>query len=87
MNKPASITAAIDAETLALVERLASARGSSVEAFAAEAIQRAAESEADYRAFLQLGIDAADRGELIPQAQVLAELDAMIAQHEARCRS
>jgi predicted transcriptional regulator len=86
MNKPASITAAIDAETFALVEQLAEARGRSVEDYVAEAVQRVAESEADFRAFVQVGIDAADRGELIPHAEVMAQLEARMEKHRDRCR-
>ena len=52
--------------------------------YAAEAIRRVAESEADHAAFLQVGIDAADRGELIDHAMVMAELDGMIARHRSR---
>jgi len=86
MNKPASITAQVDAATLAIVEELARLRGESIEQFAAEAIQRVAESEADFRAFIQVGIDAADRGEMIPHEQVMAELDARMEKHRDRCR-
>lgn len=86
MNKPTSITTQIDAETLALVEQLAEARGRSIEDFAAEAIQRVAESEADFRAFVQVGIDAAARGELVPHEQVMAELEARMEKHRDRCR-
>jgi predicted transcriptional regulator len=86
MNKPVAITAYVDADTLAAVEQLAAVQGRTVAEFAAEAIQRVAESEADYRAFIQRGIDELDRGEGIPHEVVMAELDAMIAKHEARCR-
>ena len=86
MNKPIAITAYVDADTLAAVEQLAAVQGRTVSEFAAEAIQRVAESEADYRAFIQRGIDELDRGEGIPHEVVMAELDAMIAKHEARCR-
>jgi predicted transcriptional regulator len=86
MNKPAFITAPIDAETLALVEQLAQARGRSVEDYVAEAVQRVAESEADFKAFVQVGIDAADRGELIPHEEVMAELEARMEKHRDRCR-
>ena len=85
MNAPARITANIDETTLALVEQLTKAQGRSIEDFASEAIRRVAESEADYAAFIQEGIDAADRGELIPHEEVMAELDVMIAEHQARC--
>ncbi|MFD1787304.1 CopG family ribbon-helix-helix protein [Sphingomonas floccifaciens] len=86
MNALSHITAALDAETFSIVERLAGEQGRSVEDFAAEAIRRVAESEADYRAFLQVGIDALDRGEFVTHEEVMAKLDAMIARHEARCR-
>ncbi len=86
MNKPAFITAPIDAETLALVEQLAEARGRSVEDYVAEAVQRVAESDADLRAFIQVGINAADRGELVPHEQVMAELEARMEKHRARCQ-
>ncbi|MES2336974.1 MAG: hypothetical protein V4537_02620 [Pseudomonadota bacterium] len=86
MNAPAKITASLDAQTFALVEKLAGAEGRSAEAFAAEAIRRVAESESDYRAFLQAGLDAIDRGDVVPHEDVMSMLDGMIAKHEARCR-
>jgi predicted transcriptional regulator len=86
MNKPVFIMAPIDAETLALVEQLAEARGRSVEDYVAEAVRRVAESEADFRAFVQVGIDQADRGELIPHEEVMAELEARMEKHRDRCR-
>ncbi|MEG3181520.1 CopG family ribbon-helix-helix protein [Sphingomonas sp. LT1P40] len=86
MSKTAVITARVDPDTLNLVDRLASAQGRSRADFAAEAIRRVAESDADLMAFIQVGIDSADRGELVPHEVVMAELEAMIAKHEARCR-
>lgn len=83
MNAPASITAPLDAATLAMVEELARARGISEAEFAAEAIRRVAKTEADWRAFVQVGIDAADRGELIDHEAVMKELDVMIERHRA----
>ena len=89
MNKPTAIpgtiTASIDTDTLAIVEQLAQERGITSAEFASEAVRRIAESEADFRAFIQVGIDAADRGDLIPHEEVMAELDAMIEKHRARC--
>ena len=90
MNKPgrivaASITAEVDAATLAIVDTLATSRGISSAQFAAEAIRRMAESEADFRAFVQVGIDAVERGDVVPHEQVMAQLDEMIDKHRARC--
>jgi len=76
-----SITAAVDAETLALIDRVAGTRGQSREAFAAEALRRVAEHEADFADFIQAGIDSAHRGELIPHEDVMSELRAMIEEH------
>lgn len=78
--------AAVDGETLSLVDKVARMRGQSREAFAAEAIQRVAEHEADFADFLQAGIDSADRDELIPHDQVMEELEARLEQHWLRWR-
>jgi predicted transcriptional regulator len=85
MTQTHTITAQVDDMTFAIVERLAKIRGLSGEEFAAEAIRRVAESEEDYRAFIQVGIDAVERGDVVPQEQVVAELDTMIEHHRARC--
>lgn len=76
MNKTAVITARIDPETMALVDRVSKAHGRSRAWFAAQAIQRVAESEADFLAFAQAGIDAADRGDLSPQDAVFDRVKA-----------
>ena len=78
------ITARLDPETLALVDRVSKAQGRSRSWFAAQAIKRAAEAEAEYQAFVQVGADSADRGELVPHQEVMAELNRMIARHLAR---
>jgi len=78
------ITTRLDPETLALVDRVSKAQGRSRSWFAAQAIKRAAEAEAEFQAFVQVGVDSADRGELIPHEDVMAELDEMIARHRAR---
>ncbi|UUL81875.1 CopG family ribbon-helix-helix protein [Sphingomonas qomolangmaensis] len=80
-----TVSAEIDARTHDLLRQVTMATGRSEAEFVAEAVQRAAESDADYLAFIQKGVDSADRGELIPHAQVMAELDAMIAKQRARC--
>lgn len=79
------IATEIDAETKAIVDRVAQRRGITSREFAAQAIRRAAESDDDFDAFIQAGADAADRGEVVPHEQVMTELDAMIATHRATC--
>lgn len=86
MSKSAVITARIDPAIAALVDKVAAAHGRSRSWFAAKAIARAAEQEATFAALVQEAIDELDRGEGVPHAVAMAELDAMIEQHEARCR-
>jgi predicted transcriptional regulator len=87
MATPAPLTPLLDAETRAMVDTLAQRRGVTPEAFAAEAIRRVAESDTDFWAFVQVGVDAIDRGDVVPHEQVMAELDAMIEKHRTRCQS
>jgi predicted transcriptional regulator len=86
MSKTAVITARVDEETLALVDRVSKAHNRSRAWFVARAIEEAARKEADFLAFVQEGIDAIERGDVVEHDVVMAELDAMIAKHEARCR-
>ncbi len=81
MNEMVRITASLDATTLALVTAGAAARGMSDEDYVAEAVQRVAESDADYRAFIQKGIDAADQGDVITQADMETWFEERIAAH------
>lgn len=74
----------VDAETRVMLDRIAAERGITSSAYAAEAIRRVVESDDDFRAFLQVGIDAADRGDVVSHEEVMAELDAMIARHRTR---
>lgn len=85
MNQMVSITASIDPETSALVDQAAEQRGITAAEYVAESVRRVAESDADYRAFIQVGIDAVARGDVVPHEEVMAELDEMIARHRARC--
>jgi len=85
MTKLQPITAELDVETMVVVERLAKKRGLTGQQCAAEAIRRVAESEEDFDAFVQAGVDAIERGDVVPHEQVMAELDRMIEKHRARC--
>ena len=85
MGASMRITAELDTDTMAIVDSLAASKGITGAEFAAEAIRRVAESEADYRAFIQVGIDAADRGDVVPHEVVMVELDQMIERHKSRC--
>jgi predicted transcriptional regulator len=85
MSKTSVITARIDEGTLQLVDRIVSAQGRTRAWFIARAVQRYAEAEGEYLVFVQEGIDALDRGEVVPHDEVMAELDRLIMTQEARC--
>jgi predicted transcriptional regulator len=87
MSNTAVVTTRIDPDTLDLIDRITAARGQSRSKFVALAVREAALREAEFLDFVQQGIDELDRGEGIANAVVMAELDAMIAKQEARCRT
>ena len=78
------ITTRLDPETLALVDKVSKAQGRSRSWFAAQAIKRAAEAEAEYQAFVQEGVDAIERGEFVEHEVVENMMEEMIARHRAR---
>ena len=85
MAQLSSLAVDVDNETMAIVDRVAQRRGISSRQFAAEAIRRAAESDDDFNAFIQVGLDDIERGNVVPHEEVMAELDTMIEKHRARC--
>jgi predicted transcriptional regulator len=80
------ITARVDDDTLALVDRVARSQGRSRAWFAANAIRVAALQEARLLTMIEEGRAAIARGDTVPHDQVIARLDEMIAEQEARCR-
>lgn len=80
----AVITARLDAETLALVDQVSKAQGRSRSWFAARAIKQAAEAEAELQAFIQEGIDSAEREELTPWEDIKPMIDGWIEEFESR---
>ena len=85
MSKTSVITARLDTDTLALVDKVAKSQGRSRAWFVAKAVQRAAETEADFIAFVQLGLDDIEAGRTVPHQEVVSMLDGMIEKHRARC--
>lgn len=86
MSNSVVVTTRLDRQIIDLVDRVALAAGHSRSKFAARAIAEAARREAAFLAFVQEGIDDLDAGRIVPHETVMAELDAMVARHEARCR-
>lgn len=80
------ITARVDDDTLALVDRVARSQGRSRAWFAAKAIRCAAEQEARLLALIEEGQASIARGDVVPHDEVMARLDEMIAEQEARCQ-
>ncbi len=79
MNDMVPIIARLDAVTSARVAAAAEARGISDEQYVAEAAKRMAEADEDYHSFIQQGIDAADRGDVITQAEMEVWFEQRIA--------
>lgn len=79
MNASISITAPLDPVTIAMVEELARSRGITGEEFAANAIRRIAEYDIEWRAFVQEGIDSADRAAWISQEEMEAWFEERVA--------
>ena len=48
------------------------------------ALENYLQEQEEMAAFIQEGIDSADRGELIPHEQVVAEMEQMIRDHQMR---
>ncbi len=75
MSKQVVISARIDAETAALLDKVAASRQRSRAWLVADAVKRMAEEEAEHLAFLQKGIDAADSGDVISHAEMMEWLN------------
>lgn len=67
MSKSQVITARIDPEVMALVDRLATAQGRSRSWLAARAIEKMARAETAFMDFVKEGEDAIARGEYLSQ--------------------
>ena len=72
MSKTAVITARIDEATLQSLDALAESQERTRAWLVAKAIKRYVQEESAFLAFVQVGIDSADRGELISQEEMEA---------------
>ncbi|MDX2209787.1 MAG: ribbon-helix-helix protein, CopG family [Sphingopyxis sp.] len=86
MSKHAVISARIDPETLATVDRIAAEQGRSRAWFVANAVKQVAEQESRFAAFVKAGRADIAAGRVVDNNIVLTMLDEMIAAHEARCQ-
>lgn len=76
MSKSAVITARLDADSLAKLDRLSTVLDRSRSWIVAKAVQRFVDEELEFRAFIQQGVDEADQGELISQEEMEAWFEA-----------
>ena len=68
------ITAALDPELRAGLDQVAAERGLTSAEYATEAIRRAVESDGDFLAFVQEGIDDLDAGRTLTHEQLAAAI-------------
>ena len=79
MSKTSVITARLDSETIAELDRLAAACDRSRAYLISKAVNRFVEDERELRDFLKVGIDQADRGDLLSQEEMEAWYEARLA--------
>lgn len=76
MSKTTVITTRLDPELLDKLDALAARMDRSRAWVAAKAVERYVQEELEYRDFIQAGIDAADRGDLVSQEEMEAWFEA-----------
>lgn len=81
--KTSVVTARLDEETLAALDRLADHHERSRAWLVAKAIKHFVKEESDFLAFLQEGEDAIDRGDFVTHEELVADIRAMRSQKHA----
>jgi len=76
MSKTSVVTARIESELASRLDTLAATQERSRAAVVERAVRRYVDEELAFLAFVQEGIDAADRGELISQEEMEAWVEA-----------
>ena len=83
VNKTHVITARLDPETLAGLDRLAAYYERSRAWLVAKAVERYVQEESQFSGFIQEGEDAIASGDFVTHEQLVAEIDAMLADKKA----
>ena len=78
------VTIELTEDQKARLESLAAFKQVSVSQYLVDLAENNAHHDADFRALVQDGLDEADRGELVDHADVMVEVEALIAASEAR---
>jgi predicted transcriptional regulator len=84
MSKSHVITARIDDETLAGLNRMAQYHDRSRAWLVAKAVERYVREETEFFALIQAGEDSFNRGDYITHEELVAELDARYKDHKAK---
>ena len=87
MSKPVVISARIDAETAALLDKVAAARQRSRAWLVADAVKRMAQEEAEYLDFIQVGLDDLAAGRVHTHQEVMDWLNDRYADAISRAKS
>ena len=85
MGKMMHFDTDIDESTMLGIDRLARSTNQTPDALLQYAIARLLEDAANEAAFIQEGIDAVDRGDVISHDVMVAEIETLIAMHRSRC--
>ena len=72
MNKPAFISVPVDTDTLDAIDRVVAVLGNDRESFAADALKRAAEDQAEFWTSIDEAERQIDRGEFYTQEEMEA---------------
>ena len=80
----AHVTIELTEDQKARLEALAAFKQVSVSQYLVDLAENNARRDAEFRALVQEGVDEADRGELVDHADVMAEVEALIAASEIR---
>lgn len=80
----AHVTIELTEDQKARLEALAAFKQVSVSQYLVDLAEDNARRDAEFRALVQEGVDEADRGELFDHADVMAEVEALIAASEAQ---
>jgi predicted transcriptional regulator len=81
--KTSVVTARLDPQTLAELDKLAGYHERSRAWLVAKAVKQYVEEETEFFAFLQEGEDAIDRGDFVTHEELVAEIEAMRRQKDA----
>lgn len=80
----AHVTIELTEDQKARLEALAAFKQVSISQYLVDLAENNARRDTEFRALVQEGLDEADRGELIDHADVMAEVEALIAASETR---